>query len=424
MIKTKSLITEYFNQYRSFEVEKYVELGGFSGLKKVIQEGRDFPIDELKAADLKGRGGAEFPAWKKWSSAKERNDETKLILCNADEGEPGSFKDRDLLLRDPYKVIEGMVIASYCIGAESGYIYIREEYDHIRKKFIVACEAAREAGFLGENILGAGFNFDIKVNTGAGAYICGENTALIESMQGRPGRPRLKPPRVGEKGLFGLPTMVNNVETFVCAATIMIHGSEKYCEEGTEFSKGNKVISLSGNINNPGTFEVPFGITLNEILNDIGGGAREGLKIKFVQTGGASGPLIPAEMFDLKYTYEDFEKNGFTIGAGSIVVVDEKTKIVDYLLAVQEFFKHESCGKCTPCREGMPHIVKILKRIKNKTATLKDMDKLKRVMDVMVDASFCGLGETAPTSIYSAFKYYEKELCEDIENWGDQNGWD
>jgi len=418
MIKIKPLITEYFNMYKYDDIKKYVELGGFSGLRTAINGGRDFPISELKEVDLKGRGGAEFPAWKKWSSAKNREEEMKLILCNADEGEPGSFKDRDLLLKDPYKVIEGMVIASYCIGATQGYIYIREEYAHIRDKFIVACDIAKKAGYLGKNILGAGFDFDIKVNIGAGAYICGENTALIESMHGRVGRPRLKPPRVGEKGLFGLPTMVNNVETFVCAATVLIHGSKAYCAEGTEFSKGNKVISLSGKIKNPGTYEVPFGMTLNEIFYDIGGGTKSGSKIKFVQTGGASGPLIPESLFNLKYTYEDFEENGFIIGAGSIVVADESVKIIDYLIAIEEFFKHESCGKCTPCREGLGQIVKILHKVANKTAMVKDMNKLLSVSEVMVDASFCGLGETAPTSIFTALKYFNDELCKDVENWG------
>jgi len=417
MIKTKALITEFFNQYKYDDIGKYVELGGFSGLKNAIAGGTDFAINQLKEADLKGRGGAEFPTWKKWMAAQKRSEDKKLILCNADEGEPGSFKDRDVLSKDPFKVIEGMIIASYSTGADKGYIYIREEYAHIRNHFLVACDAAREAGYLGKNILGAGFDFDIKVNIGAGAYICGENTALIESMHGRVGRPRLKPPRVGEKGLFGLPTMVNNVETFVCASTILIHGADVYKKEGTELSKGNKVISLSGKVKNPGTYEVPFGIRLNEILYDLGGGTKDDLPIKFVQTGGASGPIIPASLFDLKYTYEDFEEKGFIIGAGSIVVADENVKIVDYLLAIEEFFKHESCGKCTPCREGLGHIVKILHKISDKSATMKDMNKLLSVCEVMVDASFCGLGETAPTAIFSAIKYFGDELCGDIENW-------
>jgi len=410
----KPLITEFFNRYKYDDIEEYIKLGGFSGINKVISEGKNFAINELKEADIKGRGGAEYPAWRKWLMAKERDGE-KVILCNADEGEPGSFKDRDLLNKDPYKVIEGMIIAAYVIGAKRGYIYIREEYDHIRKKFITACDLAKSHGLLGDNILDQGFDFDIKVNTGAGAYICGENTALIESMMGKVGRPRLKPPRVGEKGLFGLPTMVNNVETFVCATTVMIHGSEKYCSTGTVNSKGNKVISISGRLKSPGTYEVPFGITVDELINEIGGGPKGDYPIKFIQSGGASGPLIPTSMFHIKYSYEDFEENGFSIGAGSMVVVDEKTELIDYLIAIEEFFKHESCGKCTPCREGLVQVVKILYKIKQKTATLKDMEKLERVSQVMVDASFCGLGVTAPTAIFSAFKYYKDELYKDVE---------
>lgn len=414
------LITEFFNQYSVTDINGYTALGGYDGLKNCIEHGSEFTIDALKKGDLKGRGGAEYPAWRKWQMAKERSGE-KIILCNADEGEPGSFKDRDLLYKDPFKVIEGMTIAAYCIGANRGYIYIREEYDYIKGHFIQACETARAAGYLGMDILGEDFNFDIVVNTGAGAYICGENTALIESMHGQAGRPRLKPPRVGEKGLFDLPTMVNNVETFSCATTIMIHGHERYASFGTEQSIGTKVVSLSGKVNKPGTYEFPFGITLHDLLYKEGGGPKADAPIWFVQSGGASGPLIPASEFDVKYTYEDFKARGFTIGAGSIVVVDENMSLVDYLIAVQEFFEHESCGKCTPCREGMRHVVKVLHLIKDEKATLKDIDKLKRVMKVMVEASFCGLGVTAPTSLYSAFKYFEEDLCKNIEGWEASN---
>lgn len=412
----KPMITGFFDKYKYDDIETYITLGGYSGLKKAIDRGADFVLEELKAADIRGRGGAEYPAWKKWASARTRSGE-KLILCNADEGEPGSFKDRDLLFKDPFKVVEGMTLAAYYTGAKRGYIYIREEYAHIKKHFIDVCRAAKAEGYLGQNILGAGFDFDITVNTGAGAYICGENTALIESMHGQAGRPRLKQPRVGQSGLFHLPTMVNNVETFVCAATVMIHGSKVYCQTGTDISKGNKVLSLSGKIKNPGTYEVPFGIPLKEILYDLGGGPKRGKEIKFVQSGGSSGPIIPASEFDIDYSYEGFSSKGFTMGAGSLVVVDDSMALIDYLIAVEEFFKHESCGKCTPCREGMPHIVKILKKIKDKTASLQDVDKLKRVCTVMVEASFCGLGITAPTALFSAFKYYEEELFSSVSGW-------
>lgn len=404
-----NLITKYFDSYDFTDVNTYLKLGGFMGLRKAIEIGPEKTIDALKVADLKGRGGAEFPAWKKWTSSRNKQGE-KIILCNADEGEPGSFKDRDILFKDPMKVIEGMLIGAYVIGAEQGYIYIREEYGHIKERFDLACQKVLEAGYLGRDILGTGFNFNIQINTGAGAYICGENSALIESMHGKAGRPRLKPPRVGEKGLFDLPTMVNNVETFVCAATVMIEGIDIYTQTGTKNSVGNKVLSMSGNIKRPGTYEIPFGLPLKDLLYDIGGGTKNGSQIKFVQSGGASGALIPSQFFDMPFTYEDFEKNGFSIGAGSIVVVDEHMSIVEYLLAIEEFFHHESCGKCTPCREGTKRLVTILKHIKNQTVTLKEMENLRSISEVMVDTSFCGLGITAPTAIFSALKYYEEEL--------------
>lgn len=408
----KPLITAF--QYKT--IDEYIGLGGYEGLRTVIATDPKATIDAIKTADIRGRGGAGFPTWKKWLMAKDRTGR-KVVLCNADEGEPGSFKDRDLLMKDPYKVIEGMSIAAYCTGSSEGFIYIREEYGHIKNKFIECCESAKAKGFLGNHILGTDFSFDIQVNTGAGAYICGENSALIESMHGKAGRPRLKIPRVGERGLFNLPTLVNNVETFSCVATLMIVGTERYCQTGTPQSIGNKVLSLSGKINKPGTYEIPFGTPLKTLLYDLGGGPKAGHEIKFVQSGGASGPLIPSEAFDLNYSYEDFESKGFSIGAGSIVVVDDSMPLVDYLLAIEGFFKHESCGKCTPCREGLPHIVRILKKIKAKTATVGDIDKLKRTAKVMVEASFCGLGVTAPTALYSAFKYYEDELFKDVIGW-------
>lgn len=414
------LITRFFNKYSPGDVKGYVDLGGYTGLKQVIEKGVDFTLETLKSADIKGRGGAEYPSWKKWEMARKRQGE-KLILCNADEGEPGSFKDRDLLYKDPFKVIEGMTIAAYCVGAKRGYIYIREEYAYIKKHFMRACEAAKKEGFLGEAILGENFDFDIVVNTGAGAYICGENTALIESMHGKAGRPRLKPPRVGEKGLFDLPTMVNNVETFSCVATLMIDGVERYCAYGTDESIGMKVVSVSGKVKYPGTFEIPFGMTLHELLYDLAGGSKQGRPIQFVQSGGASGPLIPAESFDVPYTYEDFKKQGFAIGAGSIVAIDDTMDVIDYLIAVEEFFEHESCGKCTPCREGMRHIVKILHKMKQKTVTKPDVEKLLSVMEVMTSTSFCGLGTTAPTALYSAFKYFEDALYDRKEIFGEDN---
>lgn len=415
MNKTQSFISENFGKYFGSDIDKYIELGGFQGLENAIDKGADFVIDELKESGLLGRGGAAYPTWKKWQSAKSRIEDTKYVLCNADEGEPGTFKDRDLLAKDPFKVIEGMTIAAYTIGSKEGYIYIREEYDFIQKDFYDAIKKATEAGYLGNNILNTGFNFNIKIYSGAGAYVCGENTALIESMQGRVGRPRLKPPRVGQKGLFDKPTMVNNVESFSCVSTILKHGSNAFAMFGTQKSKGTKMISLSGNISKPGSYEIPFGTTIREIINDIGGGTKDNTKVKFIQSGGASGPLIPANLFDIKYAYEDFADNNFEIGSGAIVVADENVKVIDYLLAVHDFFYHESCGKCTPCREGKRQLKNILNIVADGNAVAQDLRNIEHISNVMKHASFCGLGQTAPSAILSAITHFTAELCKDVE---------
>lgn len=415
MNKTQAFISENFGKYSNCDINKYVELGGYSALKKTFENGPDFVIEELKLSGLRGRGGAAYPTWKKWQSSKAASEEVKYVLCNADEGEPGTFKDRDLLAKDPFKIIEGMTIAAYTVGSSEGYIYIREEYPLIQKDFYRAINKAKESGYLGKNILGTGFNFNIKVYSGAGAYVCGENTALIESMHGRVGRPRLKPPRVGQKGLFNKPTMVNNVESFSCATTIIQHGAKHFSLFGTEKSKGTKMISLCGNISKPGTYEVPFGISLREIIDDIGGGTKDKTKVKFIQSGGASGPLIPENMFDIKYTYEDFEANNFEIGSGAIVVADEHIRVIDYLLAVQDFFYHESCGKCTPCREGKRQLAKILKTVADGKAVAQDLRNIEHIAMIMKHASFCGLGQTAPSAILSAIDHFTAELCQDVE---------
>ncbi len=415
MNKAQSFITENFGKYNNGDLDKYIELGGYNALKKVITKGGEFVVEELKASGLKGRGGAAYPTWKKWQSAKSRCESVKYVLCNADEGEPGTFKDRDLLSKDPFKIIEGLTIAGITVGAKEGFIYIREEYDYIQKTFKDAINTAKKRGLVGKNILDSGFSFNLKVYTGAGAYVCGENTALIESMHGRVGRPRIKPPRVGEKGLFDKPTMVNNVETYACVTTILNHGSRRYLMYGTEQSKGTKLISLCGNIKKPGTYEVPFGISIREIINDIGGGTKENSQVKFLQAGGASGPLIPESMFDIKYTYEDFEAHDFQIDSGSIVVADENIRVIDYLLAVQDFFYHESCGKCTPCREGKRQLAKILKTVSKGEAIAQDLRNIEHIAKIMKHASFCGLGQTAPTATLSAIKYFTAELCKDVD---------
>lgn len=414
MNNTRSLISEYFDKYTVAEINKYQELGGFSGLKKALKEGPDFVINELKTSELRGRGGAAYPAHKKWQSAKDREAEVKYVLVNADEGEPGTFKDRDLMDCDPYRIIEGLTIAGYTTGACEGYIYIREEYEDIRKKLIDAISIAKDNNLLGNNILGTDFSFNIKAYTGAGAYVCGENTALIESMHGNVGRPRVKKPRVGERGLFNKPTMVNNVETYACAAAILTHGSEHYNNSGIDGHKGTKMISLCGNIMRPGVYEVPFGITVKTIIEDIGGGTRDLSLGKFIQSGGASCPLIPHTHFDTAYAYEPFKKNGFDIGSGSIVVANGNVRVVDYLSSVTGFFEHESCGKCTPCREGTKRLHEIIDDMCHNEASLKQYDRIKKIAITMIDTSLCGLGQTAPTAILSAMKHFEEELMESV----------
>ncbi len=415
MSKTRAVISEYFDKYEINEIDKYQELGGFNGLKNALNKGPEFVIDELKASELRGRGGAAYPAHKKWASAKARTEKVKYVLVNADEGEPGTFKDRDILARDPYRVIEGLAIAGYTVGASEGYIYIREEYEDIRKQIIEAINIAKENNLLGNNILGSEFSFNIKAYTGAGAYVCGENTALIESMHGNVGRPRVKRPRVGERGLFGKPTMVNNVETYACAVAILNHGAAHYTDQGINGHKGTKMISLCGNIMRPGVYEVPFGITVEEILNDIGGGTRNLSMGKFIQSGGASCPLIPNSYFNTEYDYDTFKANGFNIGSGSIVVANGNVRVVDYLSAVSGFFEHESCGKCTPCREGTKRIHEIIDDMRNNKATMKQYKRIKQITDTMIDTSLCGLGETAPKAVLSAMKHFEEELLECVD---------
>jgi len=414
MSKTRSMISEYFDKYKINEIDKYQEMGGFAGLKNALEKGKEFVIEELKVSELRGRGGAAYPAHKKWQAAKSRTEEIKYVLVNADEGEPGTFKDRDILARDPYRVIEGLTIAGYTVGACEGYIYIREEYEDIRKRIIEAINIAKENNLLGNNILGTEFSFNIKAYTGAGAYVCGENTALIESMHGNVGRPRVKRPRVGERGLFGKPTMVNNVETYACAAAILNHGAEVYGAQGMNGHKGTKMISLCGNIQRPGVYEIPFGLPVKDIVEEIGGGTRNLSLGKFIQSGGASCPLIPYTHFETEYGYDTFKSNGFDIGSGSIVVANGNVRVVDYLSAVSGFFEHESCGKCTPCREGTKRIHEIIDDMVKNQASMKQFNRIKKIAETMIDSSLCGLGQTAPTAVLSAMKHFEEELLESI----------
>ncbi|WP_069651003.1 complex I 51 kDa subunit family protein [Caloranaerobacter ferrireducens] len=414
MNRVVNVITKNFNKYNIESIDEYVKLGGFEALKKAFELGPQGVIDEIKASGLRGRGGAAYPTGKKWEQAANVKGDRKIIICNADEGEPATFKDRYLLEYDPYKIIEGMTIAAYTVKANEGYIYIREEYKHLHNKVRRAIELAKKAGYLGEKILGTDFKFDIKVFSGAGAYVCGENSSLIESMEGKSGRPRIKPPYIKQCGLYNLPTLVNNVETFAAAASILLIGSEEYTKYGTSESKGTKLISLCGNINKPGAYEIPFGVTLREIIYDIGGGIKENKKLKFLQLGGASGAIVPADMIDLRYCYKELKDHGIEIGSGAILVADETNSVVDFIKSVQDFFLHESCGKCTPCREGNRQITKIINRFVAGDASITDLKTVEKFANVMKYASFCGLGKTAPTALLSAIKHFPVEFYQRI----------
>ncbi|MFZ5969649.1 MAG: complex I 51 kDa subunit family protein [Bacillota bacterium] len=414
MDNTVSFISKNFQKINPESLDDYVASGGFAPLRKALSWSSTEVIGEVKKSGIQGRGGAAYPTGKKWEQASQVPGSPKVVICNADEGEPGTFKDRYLLEYDPLKIVEGMTIAAYAVGATEGYIYIREEYKKLQERMRKMIQAAEEKGYLGKNILGSDLTFHIKVVSGAGAYVCGENSTLIESIEGKSGRPRIKPPYIKEKGLFGLPTLVNNVETFSVIPVIFELGAEAYSKYGTSYSTGTKLVSVSGNVNKPGVYEIPFGLTLREIIYDIAGGIKDGKDLKFLQLGGASGAILPASLIDIKYTYEDFDAHDMSIGSGAILVADESNKIVDYMKSVGDFFLHESCGKCTPCREGTRQLAKIVNRFVNGTASVEDFKTVERFANVMMHCAFCGLGKTAPTALQSAMKHFPNEFYSQI----------
>ncbi len=410
MKRTASLITGNFKKYNPYDLESYMQADGFKALHLALAMGAAEIIDEIEASGLKGRGGAAYPTGLKFRQSRAIESEIKHLICNADEGEPATFKDRYLIEYDPYGVIEGMIIAAYATNATNGYLYIREEYGYLKPMLETALDVLRSKGILGSNILNTGFSFDIEIFSGAGAYICGEGSSLIESMEGKAGRPRIKPPYTKVCGFNQQPTLVHNVETFAAIKSILFHGADMFTRYGTEKSKGTKLISLCGNVKTPGVYEVPFGITLREIVEDIGGGTKAGHDVKFIQLGGASGALMPRSLLDTPYAYETLKDHGLEIGSGAVLVADDTNRIIDFLDSVQAFFLHESCGKCTPCREGNRQLSNILTRMKSGEATAKDVSSIEHIANVMRHASFCGLGKTAPTAVLSAIRYFSDEL--------------
>ncbi len=392
------------------DIEEYIAVGGYSALAKALNTLiPEQIIDEVKKSKLRGRGGAGFPTGRKWELIKQKNSGHKYIICNADEGDPGAFMNRNEIESDPHSLIEGMVIGAYAIGARDGIIYIRAEYPLAVSRIKKAIEQAREYGLLGKNIFGSAFNFDLSVVKGAGAFVCGEETSLIESIEGKAGRPRMRPPYPAEQGLWGKPTNINNVETWFNIPVIIAKGGEWFAQIGTEKSAGTKVFSLVGKIKNTGLVELPLGSTLDVIVNQIGQAGELGKKIKAVLTGGPSGGCIPVELFNTPVDYEALAALGAIMGSGGMVVMDEDSCMVDVARYFTEFSSSESCGKCVPCREGLSQILKIMERITHGNAEENDLILLEELGNAIKDSSFCALGQTAPNPVLTTLKYFRNE---------------
>ena len=392
------------------DIDEYIAFDGYLALEKVLKEMTpEEVIDEITKSGLRGRGGAGFPTGKKWLFARQAEGKQKYVVCNADEGDPGAFMDRSVLEGDPHCVIEAMMIAGYAIGANEGYIYVRAEYPIAVKRFQIAIDQAREKGILGKNIFGTDFEFDLHIRLGAGAFVCGEETALLESIEGRRGQPRLKPPFPANSGLWKCPTLINNVETYANITKIILNGADWYSSIGTETSKGTKVFALGGNVVNVGLVEVPMGTTLREIVFDIGGGIPNGREFKAAQTGGPSGGCIPAEHLDTPIDYESLGAIGSMMGSGGLIVMDDSKCMVNLAKFYLGFTVDESCGKCTPCRIGTKRMLEILEKITDGKGEIEDIDKLERLAINIKNASICGLGQTAPNPILSTLKYFKDE---------------
>ncbi len=393
-------------------IEEYIARDGYAALGKVLTEMTpEEVIDVILKSGLRGRGGAGFPTGRKWSLARTivPDADQKYVCCNADEGDPGAFMDRSVLEGDPHAVLEAMAIAGYAIGASQGFIYVRAEYPIAVKRLQIAIKQAREYGLLGKNIFESGFDFDIDVRLGAGAFVCGEETALMTSIEGHRGEPRPRPPFPAEKGLFGKPSILNNVETYANVPQIILNGAEWFSSMGTEKSKGTKVFALGGKITNTGLVEVPMGTTLREIIEDIGGGIPNGKKFKAAQTGGPSGGCIPAQHLDTPIDYDNLIAIGSMMGSGGLIVMDEDNCMVDIAKFFLEFTVDESCGKCTPCRIGTKRMYEMLEKITKGQATLEDLDKLEELCYYIKANSLCGLGQTAPNPVLSTLRYFRDE---------------
>ena len=399
-------------------IDEYIGTGGYEALGKVLTEMTpDEVIQTILDSGLRGRGGAGFPTGLKWRFASgNRGNVQKYVCCNADEGDPGAFMDRSVLEGDPHVVLEAMAIAGYAIGADQGYIYVRAEYPIAVERLKIAISQAREMELLGKDIFGSGFDFDIDLRLGAGAFVCGEETALMTSIEGNRGEPRPRPPFPAQKGLFGKPTILNNVETYANIPQIILNGPEWFSSMGTEKSKGTKVFALGGKIHNTGLVEIPMGTTLREVIEEIGGGIPNGKKFKAAQTGGPSGGCIPAEHFDIPIDYDNLISIGSMMGSGGLIVMDEDTCMVDIAKFFLQFTVDESCGKCTPCRVGTKRLLELLEKITDGRGTLEDIDKMEELCYYIKDNALCGLGQTAPNPVLSTLRYFRDEYIEHVVN--------
>ncbi len=404
------------NLFREFPtLMHYRDFGGYQALAKALAGDPGAVIGEIGAAGLRGRGGAAFPTAAKLQMVRDNPPGERYVICNADEGEPGTFKDRFIMTHIPFQLLEGMTIAAYAVGAGQGFIYIRHEYPEAQETMRRAIAAARAVGFLGGNILGSGFSFDVAIFSGAGSYLCGEETALLSSIEGKKGRPRLKPPYPTQSGLWGKPTLINNVETLANIPPIIDRGAAWYRTLGTADSHGTKLISLSGDVARRGLYEVPFGTTFREIIDNCGGGVKQGY-IKAVNIGGASGVVVPPWELDCPLEYSACGQHGITIGSGAVFVMDDSRSILENVRNRVDFFLHESCGKCTPCREGLRQAGRIIHKVLAENALLADIDNLGRYTRALQNAAFCGLGQAAGNSLSSSLKYFRGEyeaMCRD-----------
>ncbi|HRY78076.1 MAG TPA: NADH-ubiquinone oxidoreductase-F iron-sulfur binding region domain-containing protein [Candidatus Izemoplasmatales bacterium] len=418
MNETK-LISARCGVVNPLSIEDYLQSGGYEAFKKVMARERIATLDEIAASKLRGRGGAGFPcATKLYALAKEVGP-VKYVVCNADEGEPGNFKDRYLMENNPHQILEGILIAAYATRATQGYIYIRGEYDHAIEVMQWTIDEARRMGFLGRTVCGSAFCFDIELRSGAGSYVCGEEYALLESIEGKPGRTRVKPPFPTSKGLFHKPTLIQNVETMANLPIIVDIGAKAFAAIGMPNCTGTKLISLSGNVKNKGVYEIPFGVSIRRVIDELGGGVEGNRKLKMVQLGGACGPFIPEYMLDMLIDYERFEEFESKTGAGAIIVIDERFDTFDLLLRIVRFFEHESCGKCTPCREGHQQLAMLLEKFISRRATMKDLISIESLARVMHQTSLCGLGQSSPTSIISTLRYFRDDYIERCGVWSE-----